>query len=564
MGKRLDPFYRVPVVPLRSIEEFYLPSEEEILTFNIGSGLRAHVMARGPLPGWNPSDGLQVSLPGARGRSSTLPYFVRAATLRASNAPFLLFSDPTYSLIPEISLAWFLGDASTDLDAMVVECVESARQASNAALSVISGASGGGFTAMRIAPRLRSAVIVAVNPQTDTFTYSARLCEQILAVGYGGATPAQARREWPARFSIAEAWAAASPHESVHVTYVQNQNDLSHMKLHMAPLLEAVESGRGPHPFATRLYDGRPGHTPLGIGEWGDYISEAVSTWHGRSPRRVSERSSLGTTKRAKNVRLRTVLGGASGQGTLRVVGAASAPYSLSRVSGDQPPIIEFATATRVDRHPRLPPRTLAPSTGRHLLLGDAGTSLHPGLTTTWHVGDRRHDLLDALASLVQQVGDRDGSTRLAGRGAGGYAALQVALRVGHGHVLALAPDLAVGGSYGGLRKRYVETAFGEADPGLDECHKFDLNSAVEAFGSGEVKAIIGYDTSNSTYVREQLPQLRTFAARMGGSDSVVLVPYRTGLYRTARPRTDQIEVATEMTASFMKLGIDWPIEFSS
>jgi hypothetical protein len=125
--------------------------------------------------------------------------------------------------------------------------------------------------------------------------------------------------------------------------------------------------------------------------------------------------------------------------------------------------------------------------------------------------------------------------------------------------VLAIAPDIVVGGAHEKLRSAYLRHSFGwDVEPDWASS-RFDLLAALELYGQGPSRFVIGYDEGDERYVRSQLPKLRKFVS---GVRAAALVPYRTGQERTALPRKDHSLIGQAIASAFERLGSDWRPSF--
>lgn len=557
----IDPFYKVPVRRTNALDSIVVGDDVVIHLIEMDGGLQLPVMVRGPRSGWHPAQGLQVSLPGARRRDSTLPFFMRVSSLKDQSAPFLAFSDPTYDAVPDATLAWFIGTQSDDPGALVAKIIQHVRSQVGAQLSVVSGSSGGGFLALRIAPLLESAAIVPLNPQTDTFTYSEALTRMVLRAGFDDAREPEARARWADRFSVLASWVTAGATASVRVTYVQNVNDVSHVRRHQRPFVEALQaSGGSPFPMRVAFYDGAPGHTSPSVSQWREFLEKAVREWHSRPADTAAVRFPVDTASDAQPAeRVRAIVEEERRRSEIEVAPGLTSTVLWRPGVAVGAPVVELAPAVRPESG-RRPAATVGSHTG-YYHVSDAGLTRLPDLTSTWHIGDKDGDALAGVAVLAQEMRAHHGDVRLVGRGPGGFAAIQVALRIGSGTVVAFSPDIAVEEADGPSTAKFLAATFEQPPYDSDVAARLDAVQALHLFGQGNVRLVLAYDASNRRYVRRQLPRARRLVERMRRGTAVI-VPYYTGDGGSSTSRSRRA-LEERLRRELQSVGVSWALKLA-
>lgn len=267
-------------VQIKDLSAFKLPSRSTVFRMRLSPSMSLRFMARAGRPGQ--AGLLHVSFPGARRPTDAPPYFMRTRALAQRDDPFIAFADPTFDVVPQSLLAWFVGEAACDVDSGLLAVIRRAQELAGEAVTVVAGSSGGGFAALRLAPFLDHGAVVAINPQTDIFEYSAERGQHLLEGCFAGCHEHEARERWGERFSVAEAWRRAAWNANVSVHYVQNTHDQVHINRHERPFKRALDTFDVPLGVRFSRYDGDPGHTSPPLPLWLSLIEDAASTWRTR------------------------------------------------------------------------------------------------------------------------------------------------------------------------------------------------------------------------------------------------------------------------------------------
>ncbi|MEL7976617.1 hypothetical protein AAG589_12200 [Isoptericola sp. F-RaC21] len=375
-----------------------------------------------------------------------------------------------------------------------------------------------------------------------------------LDAGFNAAADHDARVRWGERFSILDSWANARPRQDVRVTYIQNANDHSHVRLHQRPFLEGIVSrGGSPFPLMTLTYNGAPGHTSPSVNQWQQFIEDAVREWHEPMGGESESPYSVVTIGEKAN-EFETSLADMR-HAESEVLVAPGLKSTVTRSPGEGVPVVELAPAVRPGSRRRPVPTldTKAP----FYAFSDAGLSCFPEMTTTWHVGNRDGDVLSGLAVQVRELSNRNGDVRLVGRGPGGYAALHVALRMGTGTVVAFSPEMSITGHDGARSQEFVNDVFGDQSFDSDVMARLDVLRALDLFGQGDIRVIIAYNADNWWYVRNHLPSAEKFvrSLRIGTG---IIVPFLSG---NNDPGVEGR--SKQLRAGLRHIGVSWEIELA-
>ncbi|MEW1978947.1 hypothetical protein AB0271_11305 [Kocuria palustris] len=162
------------------------------------------------------------------------------------NVPLIAISDPSLSLDESLSIAWYAGSASQDVQAAVEALLRPLGERLDGGLWLVGG-SAGGFAVLDAAHRLgRWCSAFVWNPQTDIAEYSERHAKHYAAVAYPRLAGHMLGAGWKAAFRdearsrgrrvdvLGDAIPAQSPRR---LLYLQGADDW-HMQSHCAPYLE--------------------------------------------------------------------------------------------------------------------------------------------------------------------------------------------------------------------------------------------------------------------------------------------------------------------------------------
>ncbi|WP_313661941.1 DUF6270 domain-containing protein [Cellulosimicrobium cellulans] len=219
--------YQLPIAEASSVAAFnplpglvaLYPIVVDSLTLWAAAGIRT-------------SERLTVGFHGAADRGTTeYPYFERMASRKDSPWSFVLFSDPTLTMDPELTLGWFLGTAEHDLVDVIHQVVDKVAVVSGARSTAITGGSGGGFAALQLAARMPRSIAVVFAPQTVLSRYETQDWGNAARVVFGS-TDVESDPTVLRRVSAVERYRAGT--ENL-VDYVINRHDHHHVEEHCVP-----------------------------------------------------------------------------------------------------------------------------------------------------------------------------------------------------------------------------------------------------------------------------------------------------------------------------------------
>lgn len=249
-----DPFYKVPIFQLESLDEFQPTDidEERIYHLPIGDGMTLSFLTK-PVP--SEGGAVRVGLPSAKMASTPDSHFFQPVNiLRNSKAAYVAFADPTLTLNPSNRLSWFVGTPDVDPDDWMEAVIRKVVAVSGASYVLTEGSSAGGFVSLRLATRFANAIAVPRIAQTDLFRYSlTRPLVETLNTAWTGYSYNDIMTEFPHRFRVADLYTDSAWSRGNLVYYVHNAGDVEHTLNHLSPFLD--ELGVGPE--AVKALSGR-------------------------------------------------------------------------------------------------------------------------------------------------------------------------------------------------------------------------------------------------------------------------------------------------------------------
>lgn len=238
------------------------------------------------------ADTVLVCLHGATNRAKKeLPRFEWMRTARRLPYSSVYISDPCLTLDPRLELAWYTGTLSFDIRPVLVEWIARLAASSSASRVVIAGSSGGGFASLQLSSFLANSVAVPFSPQTAITSYyaggsRAGAQRMFLRSVMPELTPERPLEEYSAgfdwsghakeRLSAIERY--SDPRENF-VYYVQNENDVNHLRYHYLPFKANVEKLSSSRRFMFDVYGGEVGHNPPSREVFTASIESALR-WH--------------------------------------------------------------------------------------------------------------------------------------------------------------------------------------------------------------------------------------------------------------------------------------------
>ena len=181
---------------------------------------------------------LIVSFHGSLVRSKfTLPRFEWRRTLGNLEAGVLLIADTTLEMGEKVPLGWYIGTAEQDLSDEIAAVVKQVAADGGYERILLTGSSGGGYAAMAISRRIPGSAAVSFSPQTRVGDYISWVHKVLVKAAFPGYDTIDAVEvDFPERVNLRRLYAEQEIPN--YVRYVQNSNDLDHLKEHYAPFAE--------------------------------------------------------------------------------------------------------------------------------------------------------------------------------------------------------------------------------------------------------------------------------------------------------------------------------------
>ncbi|WP_144794981.1 hypothetical protein [Kocuria palustris] len=180
-------------------------------------------------------------------REGRRPPFLSGRSLAPGlGLPLIALSDPSLSLAPGLSIAWYAGSEHQRVQSATEDLLRPLAESPGADLWVVGG-SAGGFAALEAGHRLGESCSVFVwNPQTEIAEYSPRFVRQYAEAAFPSSRPALRTPQW--KTGLGEAMAAAGcrgdltadlPAGSAprRIFYLQSADDDPHVQRHAVPYL---------------------------------------------------------------------------------------------------------------------------------------------------------------------------------------------------------------------------------------------------------------------------------------------------------------------------------------
>lgn len=203
------------------------------------------------------------------------PFFSGLSMTKKLNLPLIAIADPTLDDDRSLKLAWYLGNATDNLNKNLSDTLDTLHQILGTELILIGG-SGGGFAALNAGLSTEVATTTLVwNPQTDIFSYSPRFVKDYLRSQYNFSHNTLRRDDWKkycrARTDVATRTSVVTDSTLLRprrLVYLQNAGD-SHRTDHLLPLWNATttqELTEGQNMLGANhgvyIAEFAPGHTP--------------------------------------------------------------------------------------------------------------------------------------------------------------------------------------------------------------------------------------------------------------------------------------------------------------
>lgn len=285
LGILREPLIAWPGLELRSntygrlVQTIHSPSEigfegdekSKIYTANLGGLILPFAVGRGP------SDLLSVRFHGAINRTkTTLPVFQGLTSELMEGGNYAVFQDPSLDLNKNMTLSWFLGDGTNNVHRFMAECIRRLQAETGATRILLSGSSGGGFTALQVATHLPDAVALVFNPQTDVKEYFRTSADVALATCLQPEVAVDDARQFRLSTSVVETYAHLQ--ELPRILYVQNLGDTHHVTKHRDPFRRMLESEHSDPSDRIRFVDVEwgPGHVAATAELYAKFREDAI------------------------------------------------------------------------------------------------------------------------------------------------------------------------------------------------------------------------------------------------------------------------------------------------
>ncbi|MFC7862037.1 heparinase II/III family protein [Arthrobacter koreensis] len=246
--------YGMPVISVPDGEPLSLPSgETNLLSVEMGGLTLPVALGRGS------TDVLSVRFHGALNREKvTLPIFQGLTSEGAKGNHYAVFQDPSLDLSSNVNLAWFLGTVDIDLHQRISVLIKQIARDLGAKHVVLSGSSGGGFTALQVGAHIPEAAVLVFNPQTIVGSYHISRVGPALSACFGDAETPLDDPVLAPRLSVIQRYRMLN--SLPKVLYVQNAGDVHHVRHHMGPFTDLIRNRSDAHEVEFVNVDWGKGH----------------------------------------------------------------------------------------------------------------------------------------------------------------------------------------------------------------------------------------------------------------------------------------------------------------
>lgn len=188
-----------------------------------------------------------------------VPAFISFIPEAGNYAHQLLISDPSLPLHPELSMAWYAGDAGFPAQSALRTALRSAAEALGVSRVIYFGTSGGGFAALYYSWHDPGSLALVGNPQTSVGAYYSRHIQKYLQAC------------WPGRGALSDLDGIVTDVRALYaqdvpnyVIYLQNSTDEFHLFGHMAPFLAGIHRADLQKRISFECtFPGSRGHNPV-------------------------------------------------------------------------------------------------------------------------------------------------------------------------------------------------------------------------------------------------------------------------------------------------------------
>ncbi|WP_133064799.1 hypothetical protein [Corynebacterium hadale] len=193
---------------------------------------------------------------GAAAESVRLPFLSGAGVTAELESSVLSISDPSLYLDPALNLAWFAGSSiQDDLPMTISQIIRKLATTSGAKKLIFLGGSGGGFASLNMLGYFPTATAIVMNPQTDIDRYHRPSVNRYIKFAWRNDTSLYTEKCNRSVFMSTDIASRAGG----RVFYLQNSNDIFHIKNHLEPFKKRHE---GVENFRILVDAWKAGHTP--------------------------------------------------------------------------------------------------------------------------------------------------------------------------------------------------------------------------------------------------------------------------------------------------------------
>lgn len=226
------------------------------------------------------SSKLLVVFHGALDREKyTLPRFEFKNTVKRFDGSVLFISDPSLQTHDELGLAWYVGDEVDNGHEMITTLVKEFARHLSAEKIVLTGSSGGGFTALATSFHIDGSVALPFSPQTSVEGYYQSHRARLVASAFSTwGDLKQNLMSNATRFDLGALYNSQVARNKVW--FIQNTGDKFHTLNHCIPFAQSlgIDFSKGNYhnencKFDLVLY--RDGHKPPLPDMMNDYIARA-------------------------------------------------------------------------------------------------------------------------------------------------------------------------------------------------------------------------------------------------------------------------------------------------
>lgn len=193
---------------------------------------------------------------GAASENVHLPFLSGAGVTAELESSVLSISDPSLYLDPALNLAWFAGSSfQDDLPVTISRIIHKLATLSEASKLIFLGGSGGGFASLNMLGYFPTATAIVMNPQTDIDRYHRPSVKRYIRLAWGNDASLYAMKCNRSVFKSTDISSKAGG----KVFYLQNSNDIFHIKNHLNPFKNHYEGVKN---FKILVDTWKAGHTP--------------------------------------------------------------------------------------------------------------------------------------------------------------------------------------------------------------------------------------------------------------------------------------------------------------